>query len=105
MISLAAVLAQKLPVICVGFLQNRASILLSMPSSAYIGDANDAEDVRRWQAFGSFFDIFAVELLLPSTESSSSGSHGIDGQNLVSGQCSLMQNFLIMFYFVLKCFD
>lgn len=101
MISLAAVLAQKLPVICVGFLQNRASVLLSMPSIAYVGDANDAEDVRKWQAFGSFFDIFAVELLLPLIESSSSGSHGVDSQNLVSGFHMLLQNFLL--YVMIWC--
>ena len=83
-ITLSAVLAQKLPVICVGFLQKRASVLLSMPPSAYVVDQNDADDVRKWQSFGTFFEILSIELLLPLTESALSGAHGIDGNTLVS---------------------
>ena len=55
-----------------------------MPPSAYVGDPNDADDVRGWQSFGSFFEIFSIEILLPSTESATSGVHGIDSNNLVS---------------------
>ena len=95
-ITLSAVLAQKLPVVCVGFLQKRASILLSMPLSAYLVDQNDADDVRKWQSFGSFFEILSIELLLPVTESSLSGVHCLDGNTLVSGLSILINCFILV---------
>ena len=74
--SLCAILAPKFPVVCGAFLHNQAVSLLSMPPSPYMGDGNDAADVRKLQAFGSLFEVLSGDLLLSLKEGSGLGSKG-----------------------------
>lgn len=77
--SLCGILGSKFPAVCVAFLRRRIVDLLSMPPSVSAGDANDADDVRQWQAFGFVFEFLSTEMLLPS-DGTGLGTDGHKGQ-------------------------
>lgn len=71
--SLCAILAPKFPLVCGAFLHNQAVSLLSMPPSPLMADGNDADDVRKLQAFGCIFEILAGDLLHSVKDGSGQG--------------------------------
>ena len=61
--SLCAVLAVKFPIVCLSFLQQKVTSLLSLPISVAKGDSNDAEDVIQWQAFATVLEFLCSNLM------------------------------------------